>query len=187
VVLGTFQDRSIKERSIRILPGQYFDAETGTNYNYFRDYDPTIGRYVQSDPIGLEGGVNTYSYVGNSPLVGIDPFGLKYQCICRFRNRDVSDYDSFLMRRTFTCHYSCRCFCEGDRKDKSFTHSESHKEGPLGIWPPKSCRLQGDAYPAAAEVATFDTETTSRQWWSDWNAAAKRFHQEMDEFCTCKK
>jgi RHS repeat-associated protein len=37
------------ERSIRVLPGQYYDAETGTDYNYFRDYDPIIGRYEQSD------------------------------------------------------------------------------------------------------------------------------------------
>jgi RHS repeat-associated protein len=58
------------------FPGQYFDQETGKHYNYFRDYDPTIGRYVESDPIGLRGGINTYGYVAARPLTSFDLFGL---------------------------------------------------------------------------------------------------------------
>ena len=59
------------------FPGQYFDRETNTNYNYQRDcYDPSTGRYCQSDPIGLEGGINPYLYVDAQPLNDIDPLGL---------------------------------------------------------------------------------------------------------------
>lgn len=55
----------------------YLDQGTGTYYNYFRDYDPALGRYVQSDPIGLDDGVNTYGYVSGSPLSLTDRLGLK--------------------------------------------------------------------------------------------------------------
>src|SRR5262249_32573458 len=57
------------------FPGQIFLGPAGLHYNYHRDYDPAVGRYTESDPVGLRGGMNTYAYVENDPLDGIDPFG----------------------------------------------------------------------------------------------------------------
>jgi len=57
------------------FPGQYRDSESGLHYNYFRDYEAGTGRYVESDPIGLEGGLATYEYAISNPLTLTDPEG----------------------------------------------------------------------------------------------------------------
>ena len=78
-IAESFGSTQIIEQDIEVnlrFPGQYFDAETGTYYNFHRDYRPNAGRYLQSDPIGLEGGVNVYGYVNLHPLNNVDFLGL---------------------------------------------------------------------------------------------------------------
>jgi RHS repeat-associated protein len=58
------------------FPGQYYDAERGLWNNGYRNYSAGFGRYIESDPAGLGSGVNTYAYVGGSPLANVDPYGL---------------------------------------------------------------------------------------------------------------
>ena len=65
------------------FPGQYYDIETGLHQNYFRDYHPMLGRYVQSDPIGLSGGANPYAYANLNSLIHTDPFGLEVKINAR--------------------------------------------------------------------------------------------------------
>ncbi|MEQ1712005.1 MAG: RHS repeat-associated core domain-containing protein [Hyphomicrobium sp.] len=72
------------------FPGQWFQVESGLHYNWHRHYDPTIGRYTQPDPLGLDAGVSLYAYGRNSPQAEIDPTGenpiallcLRYPRVC---------------------------------------------------------------------------------------------------------
>ncbi|EOM9803078.1 RHS repeat domain-containing protein, partial [Shigella flexneri] len=68
------KDHGGVEQNLR-YQGQYLDRETGLHYNLHRYYDPDVGRFMVTDPIGLRGGLNLYSYAPN-PLKYADPLGL---------------------------------------------------------------------------------------------------------------
>ena len=68
-------DTGVLTQNLR-FPGQWFQAETGLHQNWMRDYDPTTGRYLQADPLGLVDGPSVYGYVRQSPGRYVDPAGL---------------------------------------------------------------------------------------------------------------
>lgn len=94
------------------FPGQYADTETGINYNGYRDFSPDLGRYVESDPMGLRAGINTYRYTRDNPLSNSDPSGLLT------RGPGISDSEwtqvqAAEARIRAELHRSCACSAKG--------------------------------------------------------------------------
>jgi len=79
------------------FPGQYYDTETGLHYNYFRYYDPSTGRYLTPDPIGIEGGINLYTYTSNNPVNLVDSLGL-----CENEERNLFEAGTWTSNTTFS-------------------------------------------------------------------------------------
>jgi RHS repeat-associated protein len=93
-----------------------FDGQAGLHYNMARDYDPTAGRYVESDPLGLKAGVNTYAYVGDNPVTFNDPTGLEMATIRCDGKGPTGDYEVVM-----TDEQKAGCDAECIR-----AHEESH-------------------------------------------------------------
>ena len=94
------------------FPGQLYDAESGLHYNYFRDYESSTGRYLESDPIGLSGGNSTYAYVASNPFTNIDPLGLKM--VCKRRSRITEEWVAGVGRRVPYSGIECLTIPDSD-------------------------------------------------------------------------
>ena len=147
------------------LPGQRYDKETGLAYNMARDYALDTGRYIQSDPIGLTGGINTYAYVGSSPLLRVDPRGLQGATtadtlVCIFNPVDCADVRrcrDLALQATLQefgrqgnndaadafrhCYWSC-CMTQRIGAKSAKRHGDAHEEFPSNL----QCEKDMDLY-----------------------------------------
>ena len=88
------------------FPGQYLEAGTSLHYNYYRSFDPTLGRYTKSDEAGLAGGLNTYGYAMQNPNQYTDPYGL-VAWSCKANTGGVSVALAGLQETRYECTSEC--------------------------------------------------------------------------------
>lgn len=105
-------------------PGQYYDAETGLHYNYYRDYDPLTGRYIEADALGLAGNISLYAYAGGNTFSLVDPNGAKpkmggsrlHEWLQKVPFSICSWWPAYCIKKTFICLKAVctRRDCHGD-------------------------------------------------------------------------
>jgi RHS repeat-associated protein len=136
-------------------------VETDKHYNYFRDYEPSLGRYLESDPIGLRGGINSYGYVYGQPLAYIDPTGESVGAAIALIGIPLAGYllwDKFdqIQKCVRTCEYECSFIkaCEDPERTSQYEDNKPRcinsckpkctfgfggpKKGPTGPQAPKN-------------------------------------------------
>lgn len=139
------------------FPGQYYDQETGLSYNYFRDYNSKIGRYIQQDPLGLSGGKNMYSYANGNPLRMIDPFGLTAECPLSPPSDKDSGWRAYVGNSWFF-HCGYRTYLEAGRQPTP--------EDPIGecTYDDSGCLVDDNhKYPGCQGTPD---QYTADEWWN---------------------
>jgi len=116
------------------FPGQYFDQETGLAHNVNRDYDSGVGRFVQSDPIGLSSGMNTYAYAHSNSLLYVDPDG-KASTIAMCVAAGLIAYGGYTLWSKYSCQNDCELDCA---KQHICSTGCPHSEGNTG--PLNACK-----------------------------------------------